>query len=329
MHRSAEVSVAEHALGSVAEGEHAHAVGADRYRSGLFVHRFVAQRAAQQVLSKPAVEDARAVQAQQNAVAAPLGRVVDVHERVDARLGIVARRVVHGVDDARGAGRRGRLARMQHPQREGVVRLITGPVGDRRAGSKAQRRGRFPRQLTLSAEGGHQTRHERMVDPQMVQQPEGGLFFQEVPEDPFRKARDGGGRLAGHAKGHIVARKQPLVGPTVDVRLVFKHPAQLGGRKVAGTVEQVAQAAFLPQLLESAFADRHGPAVAPDDGRAQHAPLPVDQHQPVHLVGDADAADRFGIERMAPAQCSHGLLHALPPLLRILLGPARMNRFNL
>ena len=99
----------------------------------------------------------------------------------------------------------------------------------------------------------------------------------------------------------------------------FPTPNALGGGEVAGRIEQVRKATLLPHFLESPVADLHCPAVAPDDGGAQHFVVFVQQHQPVHLVSDADALDFGGLCPRFCKQLLGGDANVLPPGIRVLL----------
>jgi len=130
-------AVAQHTLGAVAEGDHQQAVRPDGDALGQAVHRGVVERLLRDVAAHPRVHDARAVDAEQDAVAGLLGAVVDVYEGVHAREGVGTARVDHAARAAR-AARGGHLARLQHVEREGVVGLVTRAVGDGRAGRDAE-----------------------------------------------------------------------------------------------------------------------------------------------------------------------------------------------
>ena len=87
----------------------------------------------------PGVHNAGAVDAQKNTQAGCVGGVVDVQEGVNARLRVSLRHIGNAVNHAAGAARCGDFARVEHVEREGVVRLVAGAVADRSALRDAQK----------------------------------------------------------------------------------------------------------------------------------------------------------------------------------------------
>ena len=169
MYRRPRIAVTKHPLGAVAERQHHHPVRANRHLTGLEIDwpivALVVARAAQ-----PTVQDAAAVQAQQHAVARVSLPVVDVHEGVHARGGVVVGAVGHAVDHAGGAGGGGHRAGIEHPEGERVVGLVAAPVGERRADRQAQLGGGRRGKPALCREGGQRPRQQRRVDAVVVEQ---------------------------------------------------------------------------------------------------------------------------------------------------------------
>lgn len=73
-------------FGSVAEGNDQHSFGACRDACGQPVHLRVVERLLRDIAAYPRIHDARAVDAEQNAVTGIAGRVIDVDEGIHARL---------------------------------------------------------------------------------------------------------------------------------------------------------------------------------------------------------------------------------------------------
>ncbi len=113
-------------------------------------------------------------------------------------------------------------------------------------------------------------------------------LFLEVPHDTLGQTRRRGGDLTGQASGNVVAGEHHLVDSGVGVGLVELDPFELGGREVAGEVEQTLETDVGADVLGGLVADLDGPAVAPDDGRAEDVEVLIDEDQAVHLIGDAD-----------------------------------------
>ena len=258
--------------------------------------------------------------------------MVDVHERVDPRGGVVVGAVGHAVHHAGGAGGGGHGAGVEHAEGQRVVGLIAAPVGERRPRRHAQLGGGRRGQRALRRERGHRRRQQRRVDAVVFEQKIGARRAREVPQDTFRQAGRRSGPLAGQPPGDVVARQQEVRRRLGHPRLVLDHPAHLGGGEVARRVEQPAQGRLRSQFGERPVADLYGTAVAPDDRRTQHRAGGVGQYQAVHLVGDADRL-HVGQRHPGTAQGTtylRGRRHQVPPPhLGILLRPARPGRGNL
>ncbi len=162
----------------------------------------------------------------------------------------------------------------------------------------------------------------------MLQQRVSRLIFAEIPQYAFRQAGGGGLGLTGHFEGNKIAGEHELVDALVHFGLILLHPLQLGGGEVAGGIEVAPQALVLPQLRKCLVTDFHGPAVAPDDGGAKGAMLPVHHHQAVHLIRDTDGLDLFGRHPGFGEQPLGGFFHVPPPHVRVLFGPSLAHGFD-
>ena len=326
MHRRPQVAVAEHAFGAVAERQDHQSRGANRSGGRGGVQRRVV-RSLRAGAPQPAIQNTGPVQAQQHPVARAVRGMVDVHEGVDPRLRIVVRAVGHPIHHpgSTGGGRYG--TRLQHAQRQRVVGLVAGAVGERDAAPQPQLGGRRGGKFSLRREGGHHFRHQRRVDGVMVQQEVGAPAAGKIPQHPLRQPRRGSRPFAGEPPGEVVARQQQMRRRGGNARLLLDHPAHLRGGEVARRVEQAPQRLLAAQLLQCAVADGHRPAVAPDDGGPQHRAGGVSQHQAVHLIGNADRLHRRqGAAGARRAQHAGGRGQVLPPGGRILLRPAGPRR---
>ena len=146
----------------------------------------------------------------------------------------------------------------------------------------------------MNAERRNDISHQGGVKTIIIEKKVCHTVLLEVPEHSLRKTADGRIHLAGKAHGNIVARKHHLIYLTEHFRLILLHPRQLGGSEVAGGVQQVRQALFSTQVMESTLAVRNGTGVAPDDGRTKRLLVLIDTHQAVHLIGNADGRNVIG-----------------------------------
>ena len=124
--------------------------------------------------------------------------------------------------------------------------------------------------------------------------------------------------LAGEPEPHVVLRQHDPGDPPVRVRLVAPEPEELGRREARERPVPCQLDEPLPAdpLLDlGAFGGR--PLVVPEDRRADHAAVAVEDDEAVHLAREADARNR------APGgDLREGGERGLPPVVRVLLGPA-------
>ena len=88
----------------------------------------------------------------------------------------------------------------------------------------------------------------------------------------------------------------------------------------------MAKALFMAESIECGAAVRHGTAVAPYDGVAQRLQIFVDAYKTMHLIGKTDGGDVLRINMGFCHNRSCSLLEILPPAVRVLLRPSRMQR---
>ena len=170
MHRTARLAILKHTLCTVAKRNDAQSVASDGCRVGQIVHLWVGHVGVSHIASHPRVEDAGAVDAQQHAQTWRLGSVVDMGKRVDARQGVMIHLAQHAIDNARCAGCRGYLARVEHIERQGVVGLVTCTVGDGCALGQSRLGCRLGTDDALHPKGGLDCCHQAGVDAVVVEQ---------------------------------------------------------------------------------------------------------------------------------------------------------------
>lgn len=144
----------------------------------------------------------------------------------------------------------------------------------------------------------------------------------EVPEDLLRESADACRQVSRKTVGDVVARQHETVDPREEFGFVTLDPGQLRGREVPRRIERMTQTAVAADPFERLLADSDGPRIAPDDRLAKRVPLPVEAHQPVHLIGDAHRNDLA--QRMPGADLPDPLADVVPPHLGILFGPTRL-----
>ena len=287
------------------------------------VHGGIAHAPGCRIAAHEGIEATRPVDAEEQAEVRVGRRIVDVGKRADAPLAVAAHGAAHAVDYPRRAGRGGYFAGAQHPEGESVVGLVARPVRNRCAGLQAQLAGGGGREAPLLAKRGAEGGDEGGIDAVIVEQIAGKRVFAEVPEHPFGEAGGRRMRLARQAVGYVVARKHDGPDAFVEGGLVVLHPLQLRSREVSRRIEAARQADLLPYRGKGPAPRLHGAGVAPDDGRAHGEARFVQADEAVHLVGDTHGPHLRGLHAALGKDAARGLPEVAPPLLRMLLGPAR------
>ena len=132
---------------------------------------------------------------------------------------------------------------------------------------------------------------------------------------------------AGEDVIDIVLGQHDLTDAGEALRLVFPHPQQLGGREPGeGDVGGKPAQPLLSHRPVEVLHSLRGAPVVPEDGRADHLPVSIQNHQPVHLPAGSDARHLAGVK--APQQLGDALQHGHFPVLRVLLAPAGPGEFQ-
>ena len=217
------------------------------------------------------------------------------------------------------------LTRIQHVQRQCVVRLVTTSICNRSTGLQSHLCSSLSTYHALLSKCRNDISYQRTVKSIVIHQEVSHLVVLEIPEHSLRQTADGSVSHTTQSHGDIVTRQHYLIYFTIQFWLIFLYPSQLGCSKVTWRVQQMTQTLVSAQVLESLLTIRHSTRVTPDDCRAQSLQILIHTYQTVHLVRDTDSLNLLS--------CSTTLLHNLlqtqfgviPPHLRILLSPTSLD----
>ena len=313
-------TVAQHTFGTVAEGQHHNAVRTDGGRGGKAVHGGIIERLLHHIAAYPRIHYARTVDAEQDAVARPSGRMVHMHERIDTRLRVGLRRIDNTIHHAARTSRRGHLARLQNIQREGVVWLVARTVRYRCTLRYAEQLFRCGIGLGLRADRRPGLGYHLMRNAVPVGHEVGTTLLGKVPQYLFRQAAHARREVSRQPIGYIVSGQHELVDVREQLGFVALDPRQLRGREVSGRVERMAKTVVAAYAFESLGSDLHGTRVAPDDRLAQRVPRSIETHQTVHLIGYAYRHDVT--QRTLGPDLTYALAYIMPPHVGVLLRPS-------
>jgi hypothetical protein len=113
-----------------------------------------------------------------------------------------------------------------------------------------------------------------------------------------------------------------VAGAFPHLGLILLHPKNFGRRK---TRERVIASGLDQSLLAQPAADlvtlRTRALVVPQDGRAQHLPILVQQHEAVHLPCQPDAVHVVCLYAGRSQHLAHAVCSPIPPETRVLLAP--------
>ena len=249
--------VTQHTFGTVAEGQHHNAVRTNGGRGGKVVHGGIIERLLHHIAAYPRIHYARTVDAEQDAVARPSGRMVHMHERIDTRLRVGLRRIDNTVHHAARTSRRGHLARLQNIQREGVVWLVTRTIRYRGTFRYAEQLLRCGIGLGLRTDrrpglGDHLMRNAVPVGHEV-----GTTLLGKVPQYLLRQAAHARREVSRQPIGYIVSGQHKLVDVREQLGFVALDPRQLRGREVSGRVERRAKTVVAAYAFESLRSPRH------------------------------------------------------------------------
>ncbi len=149
-----------------------------------------------------------------------------------------------------------------------------------------------------------------------------------LPVFDVQKQHAGGiGEICGEGAAQhvaeVVLRQHDLSDPAEALRLMLLQPEQLGGGEAReGNVGGAGGKFIFTDGLIQVVGFRLGAAVVPENGRADHLILIVQDHQTVHLAAEAEPLDL--LLRDTRTEPGDAPPKGGEPVLRILLGPARL-----
>ena len=206
----------------------------------------------------PCVQNASTIDTEQYAKTCLVCRMVHMSKSVYAAQLVIVDLAKHTINYARCTCRSSNLARIQHIQRQGVIRLVASTIGNWSTCLQPQFCCCLSTDLTLHAECRNDISNQVLVEAIIVHQEVCHLVVLKVPEHTLRKAAN---RRVSHSRethGDIVAREHNLIYLIIYIRLVLLDPCQFSRSKIAWRVQQMTQALVSTEILECLFAIGNG-----------------------------------------------------------------------
>ncbi|CAJ5200009.1 Uncharacterised protein [Burkholderia pseudomallei] len=244
-------------------------------------------------------------------------------ERMDGRRRVRPEAVADDAQHARRAERHEAVAGLGRADAERARRVVAAAARDDHRFGQAERARDVRAQRAGRRVAFDDPRHLRARHAARGEQRAGPVAARRVEPQRARRVGRVGHLLARELQAQIILRHQHARDPAEHIGLVPRDPQQLRRgearhREVAGDRMQLGRARFEQRAFVGAA------HVVPQDRGAQHAIAAIEQHRAVHLAGQPDAAHRGERLRMARAQRGERGERAGPPVVRMLLGPARM-----
>ena len=238
---------------------------------------------------------------------------------------IVLRLVAVGEDDARSSQRAGDHAGLHDSIADSAGRLIAAATNHRRTGFEPG----LLRGLRSNL-AGDVARFVNRGQDFAIQLERFHHFERPASLDDIEQRGTGGigniaREIAGELKADVIFRQQHFPDALKIGRLIVADPQQLRQREAGEHgIGGVAQHRF---FAHSAVDEIHlwlAALIAPDERRPDHPMRRIQNHQPVHLPGQSHAADILARDFGFCKYAADGLPRGIPPILRPLLGPQRM-----
>ena len=126
---------------------------------------------------------------------------------------------------------------------------------------------------------------------------------------------------------YIILRQHDSGDSAEVLRLVLPHPEEFGcGKSRKRNIRRQGRQLFLANLLIQVIHLLCGSAVVPEYRGANDVIILIQYHQTVHLAAAADTGNRCAVK--APQQLGNALHDGHAPILRVLLAPARLWKFQ-
>ena len=236
---------------------------------------------------------------------------------IDLYLICVRKHHAGGADGGEG------LAHRHHARAHGGGGIIPRPGGHHRARLQAGFLGSPGSDGACRIAAFHQGRQQRGVQIQCIQHSAGPAPAGHIQQIGAAGVAHFRAILPGQAEAHIILGQQNMPDLLPDFRFMPPHPqdfpgGEAGQRRVGGDADQPLPAhdpGYLIAFLLCA-------PIAPENGLAQHLPVFIQQHQPMHLPADAQSPDLGRGHTAFTDHLTNGFPGRLPPAFRILLRPA-------
>ena len=231
--------------------------------------------------------------------------------------------VAAGEQHAGGAQRQQAGARFHHAQAQGGGSIVARAAGQhhrmRDAPFLAQRRA----YLRGGMAAFDQARHVFAREASGRQHALGPVAFGHVQPQGAGGVGHVGDAVARQAQRHVILRQQDFTDGAKQRRLVLLQPQQLGRREAGHGLVARDGARLGHQRFEFDTLGK-GARIVPQNGRAQHVLLLVEQRGAMHLARQRDAAQAGKRHWLGAADGRDHVQRGVPPVLRVLLGPAGM-----
>ena len=244
-------------------------------------------------------------------------------ERVYALARIGCEAIAAGEQHARGAQRQQAGARFHHAQAHGGGGIVARAAGQQHRMCDAP----FLAQRRAHLRGGmaafDQARHVLARQTGGRQHAFGPVAFGHVQPQGAGGVGHVGDAVARQAQRHVILGQQDFTDGAKQRRLVLLQPQQLG-RREAGHGQVARDGARLGHQRFEFHAFGKGTRIVPQNGRAQHVLLLVEQRGAMHLARQRDATQAGKRHRLGAADGRDHVQRGVPPVFRVLLRPAGM-----
>ena len=149
--------------------------------------------------------------------------------------------------------------------------------------------------------------------------------MRDIEKERPRRVCDIDCAFSCETKAHVVFRQHHMGNAPPVFRLRFTDPEQfrqseVGERGIAGQLDQALGAEEFVEFPALFFAA----LVTPDDGTANDLVGGIEQNRTVHLAGEANTGDLIAADTGSLKSPADRDSRGSPPVLRILLRPARL-----
>ena len=249
-YRASCLFIFQHTLRPVAKRKNTYSGTADRSLCRQPVHITVRNTFGSHITFHPRIQYTGTIDTQQHSQTGLLGSMIYMGKSIHPGFRIIIHLTVHAIYHSRCSCRRSNLSRIEHIERQSIIRLVSGAIGYRNSLFQAQFFGSPCIYTPLLAKSRFDISYQRTVESIIIHQEARDIICLKIPEHPFGQTGHRGTNIPRQFHSDIIAGQHYFINTFVYSRLILFNPCQFGSGKIPRRVQQMRKTLRFPQCLK-------------------------------------------------------------------------------